>query len=97
MNTSVVVRYQTLPEAAEENVRLIQAVFAELADVQPPDFRYTAYRLADDVSFVHTATMSGTANPLTSLAAFAEFQRGLAQRVVEPPSPSAATIVGSYG
>jgi hypothetical protein len=97
MSKTVVVRYQTSPEAAEENARLVAAVYTALAEVAPPDFRYTTYRLSDGVSFVHIAHHAAGENPLTSLPAFAEFQRDLAGRCVEQPSPSEATVVGSYG
>ena len=35
MTTATVVRYTTRPEAADENERLIRAVFAQLADESP--------------------------------------------------------------
>jgi hypothetical protein len=92
----VIVRYRTRPDAAEENSRLIEAVFAALAELEPPAFCYSTYRLADGVSFVHVARLEGAENPLTSLPAFAEFQRELAQRCVEQPAPSEASVVGSY-
>jgi hypothetical protein len=97
MTKTVVVRYQTRPEAADENARLIEGVFASLDELQPGDFRYTTYRLADEVSFVHVARLASAENPLATLPAFAEFQRELAQRCVEQPAPSEATVVGSYG
>jgi hypothetical protein len=46
---------------------------------------------------VHVAHLDGPNNPLETLPAFAEFQRGLKERCAEPPSPSEATVVGSYG
>ena len=97
MGKTVIVRYRTRPEAAEENARLVKAVYTALAEADPGDFRYSTYRLADGVTFVHVAHHDGTANPLASLPAFAEFQRELQQRCVEPPAPSDATLVGSYG
>jgi hypothetical protein len=97
MSRTVVVRYRTRPEAAEENVRLVEAVFASLAELSPPGFRYATYRLADGVTFVHIAHLSGADNPLLTLPAFAEFQREQRQRCVEQPAPSDATVVGSYG
>jgi hypothetical protein len=97
MSKTVVVRYRTRPDAADENARLVEAVYSSLAEVAPSDFRYTTYRLADGVTFVHIARLAGPLNPLAALPAFAEFQSGLAQRCVEPPAPSDATVVGSYG
>lgn len=92
-----VVRYKTRPEAADENARLVAAVYAALAEADPGDFRYITYRLADGVTFVHVAHQDGDTNPLASLPEFAEFQRDLAARCVEQPNPTAATVVGSYG
>jgi hypothetical protein len=96
MSKTVVVRYRTRPEAAEENARLVETVYTSLAELELADFHYATYRLADGVTFVHVAHHAGTANPLATLPAFAEFQRDLAQRCVEQPVPSEATVVGSY-
>jgi hypothetical protein len=94
---TLIIRYKTRPEAAEENSRLIETVFSSLAELAPTDFSYTTYRLADGTTFVHIARLDGPDNPLATLPAFAEFQRNLAERCVEPPAPSEATVVGSYG
>jgi acyl dehydratase len=97
MSKSVVVRYRTRPETADENAGLIEKVFAALAVVAPAGFQYATYRLADGVSFVHVASHADDHNPLSTLPEFAEFQRELPQRIADPPVPSDATIVGSYG
>jgi hypothetical protein len=97
MTKSVVVRYRTTPEAADENARLVQAVYAALAQVAPVEFRYRTYRLGDGTTFVHVAEQDAEVNPLSELPEFAEFQRELSSRVVEPPAPSEGSIVGSYG
>jgi hypothetical protein len=97
MTKTVVVRYRTRTDASDENARLVADVYAALADAAPDDFRYTTYRLADGDTFVHVAQHEGSGNPLPSLPAFAEFQRELAERCVEPPAPGEATVVGSYG
>jgi hypothetical protein len=97
LSSNVVVRYRTRPEAADENARLVEAVFASLAEAAPQDFAHTTFRLADGVTFVHVARHGEGKNPPATLPAFAEFQRGLAGRCVEPPAPSEATVVGSYG
>jgi hypothetical protein len=93
---TLIIRYRTRPEAAEENRRLVAAVFASLADLEPRGFSYSAYQLADGVSFVHVSRLTAPDNPLATLPAFAEFQRQLADRCVEQPSPSEAVVVGSY-
>ena len=97
MSRNVIVRYRTHPEAADENARLVEEVYAALAEADPGDFRYTTYRLADGVTFLHLAEQEGPDNPLTMLPAFAAFQRDLQERCAEPPAPSEATVVGSYG
>jgi hypothetical protein len=96
MTVSKVVRYTTKPECADENERLIQAVFAELARDQPTGLRYAAFRLDDKVSFVHVATLDGDDNPLTRSAAFADFQRGISGRCAAGPAAADAEVVGSY-
>jgi hypothetical protein len=97
VSKTVLVRYRTRPDAAEENARLVEAVFAALAEAKPDGFEYTTYRLADGGTFVHVARFSGEANPLAALPAFADFQRGLPQRCIEQPEPSEGQVVGSYG
>jgi len=48
------------------------------------------------VSFLHLAVIDGEVNPLTTSAAFAAFQAGIADRVAEGPNPADATAIGSY-
>jgi hypothetical protein len=97
MTTSLVVRYRTKPECAEENARLIGDVFAELAQTRPDGLSYRVFRLADGVSFVHTVTLRAELNPLTSSPAFAAFQAGIGGRCEEGPTPTEATEVGTFG
>ena len=93
-----VVRYKTKPDRADENQALIEKVFGELNGNRPPGLRYTSFRLADGVSFVHVASVDtddGT-NPLTATPAFSDFVREIADRCEEGPIASGATAVGSY-
>lgn len=95
---NVVVRYETKPDRADENQRLVERVFAELNDRNPGGIRYATFRLADGVSFVHVASIDtddGT-NPLNGIDAFAEFQREIGVRCAVPPAAQDATVVGSY-
>lgn len=95
---AVVVRYQTNPDAGDENQRLVERVFGELNDRDPGGVRYATFRLADGVSFVHIAfveTEDGS-NPLGTIEAFAAFQRELGDRCAVPPAAQDATVVGSY-
>jgi quinol monooxygenase YgiN len=91
-----IVRYRTRPEAAEENQRLVEKVFAELSADDPGGLRYATFRLADGVSFVHVVVHEGDDDPLGDSAAFAAFQQGIGDRVTGPPEAEVATLVGSY-
>ncbi len=97
MPDAVIVRYTTHADRADENERLIRAVFAELAERRPDGFRYIATRLDDGVGFVHVATLDGGASPLTTSPAFQAFLSGIGDRCVEPPVTTQGTPVGSYG
>jgi hypothetical protein len=90
--STAVIRYQTRPEAADENQRLIEDVFAELAGTAPAGLHYSSFRLADGVTFVHVVDGEG----LSGLAAFQEFQRALGDRLVAGPARDDATLIGSY-
>jgi acyl dehydratase len=97
MAVAKVISYTTKPESADENERLIGEVFAELAQQDPPDLHYAAFRLANGISFVHVAVLDGDDNPLTRSAAFAAFQSGLNERCAVGPTPADATVIGSFG
>ena len=90
------VRYQVHPDRVGENIALVQAVYAELATVQPPGFRYTTYQCDDGVTFVHLAASEGQV-PLSGLAAFQQFKAGLEERCVQPPVRAELSAVGSFG
>jgi hypothetical protein len=92
---AVVVRYRTRPDAADENERLVKAVFEELAAARPDGIRYLVFR-TDETTFVHAAVFDSDANPLADLRAFQAFTAGLAGRCEEPPAPAAGHLVGSY-
>jgi hypothetical protein len=97
MNATVV-RYQTKPERAEENQKLIEAVFAELDERRPDGFTYQVFRLEDGVSFVHVAIEHDVDDPasLQDVPAFQAFVAGIADRCDVPPAASGATVVGGY-
>ena len=97
MSHATVVRYTTRPDAADENEKLIKAVFAQLAEQLPEGLRYVAIRLADGVSFMHVAMVEGDHNPLTSLPAFGEFTSAINERCTDGPAPANGTVIGTYG
>jgi hypothetical protein len=98
MMTAIVVRYQAKPERADENQRLIEAVFAELDEHQPEGFTYKVFRLDDGVSFIHVAIEHDIddSGSLQSVPAFQAFVAGIAERCDVPPVAMGATIVGGY-
>jgi len=98
MRNSIVVTYTIRPEAYDEHVRLIEDVFAQLAEQLPDTVDYQVMCLADGVSFVHVSTHDTPdgANPLPGLPAFQEFGRDIAGRVTTSPTPSAAATIGCY-
>ena len=96
MKKRVMVRYTVKPESADDNVRRIQAVFAALERDRPDGIRYASFKLPDNVSFVHLASIEAETNPLTALAAFKEFAGTIRERCVEPPVTSELEEIGSY-
>src|SRR5471032_2992930 len=85
-------------EAADENQRRVEGVFAELAENKPDSVSYIVLRLADD-SFVHVSFHNhgdDEVNPIASTAAFAHFQQGHADRREGGVDQQTAELVGAY-
>ena len=95
----LVTRYaSSSTEAADENQRRIEGVFAELADNAPDNVTYFVLRLQDD-SFLHLSFHAhghDDPNPIASLSAFQHFQDGHATRREGGVNQQEATLVGSY-
>jgi hypothetical protein len=86
------------PEAADENQRRIEGVFAELEVTRPDNVSYLVLRLADD-SFLHVSFHDhgdDEVNPIASTAAFAHFQDGHADRRHGAVDQQRAALVGAY-
>jgi hypothetical protein len=91
------VRYTTRDAAAgDENQRLIDAVFAELAELEPDGLSYRVARSDDGLSFEHVAVVEDGPNPLTTLASFQAFSSTVAERVLAPPVVQTARVVARY-
>src|SRR5213076_122755 len=99
MQKRLVTRYaMQSPEAADENQRRVEGVFADLEATTPDNVSYIVLRLADD-SFVHVSFHDhgdDEVNPIASTAAFAHFQDGHADRRAGGVDQQTATLVGSY-
>src|ERR1700730_9241074 len=95
---TTVVRYQAKPDRADDNQRLIEAVFAELDERKPDGFTYKVFRLEDGVSFIHVVIEHDVVDPdsLQSVPAFQAFVAGIADRCDVPPVATGVTTVGGY-
>jgi hypothetical protein len=95
---ATVVRYQAKPERADENQKLIEAVFDELDRGQPDGFTYKVFRLDDGVNFVHVVIEHDDEHPtsLQDVPAFQAFVADVGARCDVAPVASGATIVGGY-
>jgi hypothetical protein len=85
-------------EAADENQRRIEGVFAELEAAEPDSVSYIVLRLADD-SFLHVSFHNhgdDEVNPIASTAAFAHFQDDHASRRDGAVDQQTAELVGAY-
>jgi hypothetical protein len=84
-------------ERVDEHLRLLAAVFDELATRKPAGLRYGVTRAGDGLSFTHVAAMDGPDNPLAALPSFQAFTRGVGDRCEEQPSAADVAVVGDYG
>jgi len=95
---SSMVRYKVQRDRAEENVALVRAVYAQLAQEQPVGLRYATFRLPDGVSFLHVVIETDQPGRiLGEIEAFKVFTRNIEERCDEPPVATDITLVGSYG
>lgn len=97
MPKSTVVQYETRPDAATANERLVERVYEELEEVRPSGLGYATLRLADGVGFLHIAVVDRADDPLAGIVAFAEFLRGIGDRTVAAPVVTGAELIASYG
>ena len=99
MEKRLVTRYaMRSTEAADENQRRVEGVFAELAAAKPDNVSYLVLRLADD-SFVHVSFhdhRDDEPNPIASTSAFAHFQDQHAERREGGVDQQTAELVGAY-
>ena len=99
MEKRLVTRYaMRSADAADENQRRVEGVFAELAAAKPDSVSYLVLRLADD-SFVHVSFhdhREDEPNPIASTAAFAHFQDEHAERRDGGVDQQTAELVGAY-
>jgi hypothetical protein len=92
----VMVRYKVKPDRVAENEALVRAVYEELQRTEPAGFRYATFRLDDGVSFAHIAFTEDGQNPLAEVAAFAQFQENIRDRLEDGPVVAQLTEIGSF-
>ena len=99
MQKRLVTRYaMRSAEAADENQKRVEGVFAEPATAKPDNVSYIVLRLADD-SFMHVSFHDhgdDEVNPIASTPAFAHFQQDHADRREGSVDQQTATLVGAY-
>lgn len=97
--SKVIVRYKVKQDKAQENIDYINRVFEALKRASPAGIGYVSFVLEDGISFIHIASIETDdgENPLASLPEFQAFVKDIASRCDEPPQPSAAEMLGSYG
>jgi hypothetical protein len=99
MEKRLVTRYaMRSAEAADDNQRRVEGVFAELAANKPDNVSYIVLRLADD-SFLHVSFHDhgeDDVNPIASTPAFAHFQQDHADRREGGVDQQTASLVGAY-
>jgi hypothetical protein len=95
---TIVVRYETKAERADENQQLIEAVFADLDKHQPEGFTYKVFRLDDGVTFVHVMIEHDIDHreSLQDVPAFQAFVAAIDDRCDIAPVAIGATIVGGF-
>ena len=96
---ATVVQYRAKPERADENQRLIEAVFADLEKRDAKGFTYKVFRLEDNVSFVHVVVEHDDVDKPDSLQdvpAFQAFVSEIAERCDVFPVAKGATVVGGW-
>jgi hypothetical protein len=95
----LVTRYTAAsPQAADENQRRIEGVFAALQETKPDNVSYIVLRLPDD-SFLHLSFHGHShddANPISSLPAFRHFGDDHASRRSSDVDQREAALVGAY-
>ena len=94
----VLVRYKVKADKADENVKLVKAVYQELAAKKPEGLRYSTFCAEDGLTFFHLASIEtdDDSNPLGATDAFKAFQANIKDRCDEPPAPVPLTTIGTY-
>lgn len=97
--TATITRYQTRVDATERNAELLDAVFAELAEIDADGFTLKVFRITDDHSFVHVLITHDDVDQPTDLGevrSWQTFLAGLSERVEGVVETHDASILGGW-
>lgn len=96
--TTLVIRYQTSDEGAEEVANATKEVFAALEGQQPKGIRFSYYRVVGSADFVAVLELAeGVENPLPGIEAARQLQATVAEHAVgASPAPQPVHVLGSY-
>lgn len=97
--TATITRYQTRVEATERNAELLDAVFAELAEIEADGFTLKVFRFADDNTFVHVLITHDDVDRPTDLdevRSWHAFLAGFSERVEGAVETHDALVLGGW-
>lgn len=90
-------RYTVRPEALDEHLRLLHAVYAELDAERPGDLRWVTYQLEEDPrTFVELVEGPDLPHPLPLLESFRRYRAELDERC-EGRTFTELRVVASFG
>jgi hypothetical protein len=93
-----IVRYTVKPDRADENERLVRAVFEELRRLKPAGLRYATLREKGGLGFMHLVAYDQEGAPkMTDFAAFRAFSAEIKDRCEVPPERTEWEQLGGYG
>jgi len=78
--------YRVRLDEVGRNLDLLHAFFEELTAAKPDGLSYTAFRLDDEVSFVHIVETEHGVAPFAYLGAYQAFRTTVGQRCDQPPA-----------
>ena len=91
-----IVTYTVKPGRETENVKLVRAMFEELAQTQPDGFRYAVFQLPQTRQFIHLYTDEGAESGVQQLSSFQAFVAQAQDRHDQPATFAEAELIGDY-
>ncbi len=93
----VLIQYKIKPEQAANVETLIKKVFDDLRTASPPKISYSAQKLEDGQTFIHTYIADeNIKNPIVDLQSFKELQEFIKNNHIEKPVSLELSDIDSY-